>query len=67
MADDGQEVIRVRDCLGGWVIEGRALVGEGTEEYVIDRVPSEWAGYLTLWYSSVRREEDVIVPECLET
>ena len=65
MAAEGQEVIRVRNCLCCWVIEGGALEGEGPEENVLDRVPSEWAGYVSLWYSSLCREDDVIVPKCL--
>ena len=65
MAAEGQEVIRICDCLCGWVVKGGALEGEGTEEYVIDSVPSKRAGHVSLWYSPLCREEDVICPECL--
>ena len=43
------------------------MEGEGTEENVMYRVPSERAGYVALWDSSFRREEDVVCPKCLET
>jgi hypothetical protein len=43
------------------------LEGEGSEEYVIYGVPAERAGYVALWDSSFRREEDVVCPKCLET
>jgi hypothetical protein len=43
------------------------LEGEGTEEDVIYGIPSERAGYVALWNSSFRREEDVVSPKCLES
>ena len=67
MAAEGQEVVRIRNCLCSWVVEGGPLEGEGTEVDVIYGVPSERAGYVALENSSFRREKDVISPECLET
>ena len=62
MAAEGQEVVRIRDCLCSWVVEGEPLEGEVTAEDVIYGVPSERAGYVALGNSSFRREKDIIGP-----
>ena len=60
MAADGEEVISVRNGLGGWVVEGGALEGEGAEEDVIECIPTEWDCDVALRDCSFSREEDVI-------
>ena len=65
MAAEGQEVIRICDCLCSGVIECGALKGEGMEENVVYSVPSKRASYVALWNSSLCREEDVLCSECL--
>ena len=60
MAAEGQEVVRICDCLCSGVIEGGALEGEGTEENVVYCIPSKRAGYVALWNSPLCREEDVL-------
>ena len=65
MAVEGQEVIRICDCLCGGVIESGALEGEGSEENVVYCIPSKRTGYVTLGDSSLGREEDVLCSKCL--
>ena len=63
MAAERQEIIRICDCLCGGIVKGEALEGEGAEENVYC-VPSEWAGYVALWDSSLGREENVFCSDC---
>ena len=56
VAAEGEEVIRISDCLCSGVIKSGALEGEGAEEDVVHCVPSKRAGYISLGDSSLSRE-----------
>ena len=56
VAAEGEEVIRLSDCLCSGVVESGALEGEGAEEDVVHCVLSERAGYISLGDSSLSRE-----------
>ena len=64
MAAEGQEIVRICDCLCGRVIESGALKDEGKEENVVYCIPSKRAGYVALGDSSLGQEEDVLCSQC---